>query len=228
VEAAADAVTEATTRAAMGPATTAAAGRRVLVVYATKYGSTAQVAETVAEELRAAGCQAEARAVGDAASAAGFDAVVVGGPMIFGWHKEALKWVKAGHDGLAAVPVAYFITAASLTDDGSSAVDGVPFYKDTWLAKKPGRPDKLSYRQRYALPSHYLGEVLKKTTPVRPRQAAFFAGALDLTKMSIFAKLFVMLVIGASPGDGRHWDAVREWARALPAVLFDQEGPAAA
>jgi menaquinone-dependent protoporphyrinogen oxidase len=205
-----------------------AAGRRVLVVYATKYGSTAQVAETVAEELRAAGCQAEARAVGDVASSAGFDAVVVGGPMIFGWHKEALKWVKAGHDGLAAVPVAYFITAASLTDDGAHAVDGVPFYKDSWLAKKPSNPDKLSYRQRYALPSHYLGEVLKKTTPVRPRQAAFFAGALDLTKMSIFAKLFVMLVIGASPGDGRHWDAVREWARALPAVLFDQEGPAAA
>ncbi len=55
---------------------------------------------------------------------------------------------------------------------------------------------------------------------MRPRQAAFFAGALDLTKMSIFAKLFVMLVIGASPGDGRHWDAVREWARGLPAVLF--------
>ena len=228
VEAAADAVTEAPTRATMGPATTAAAGRRVLVVYATKYGSTAKVAETVAEELRAAGCQAEARAVGDVASTAGYDAVVVGGPMIFGWHKDALKWVKARRDGLAAVPVAYFITAASLTDDGSGAVDGVPFYKDSWLAKKPGDPAKLSYRQRYALPSHYLGDVLKETAPVRPLQAAFFAGALDLTMMSIFAKLFVMLVIGASPGDGRHWDAVREWARGLPAVLFDQDGPAAA
>ena len=90
MEAAADAVTEATSRATMGPATTAAAGRRVHVVYATKYGSTAKVAETVAEELRAAGCQAEARAVGDVASTAGYDAVVVGGPMIFGWHKDAL------------------------------------------------------------------------------------------------------------------------------------------
>jgi menaquinone-dependent protoporphyrinogen oxidase len=202
--------------------------KRVLVVYATKYGSTAKVAETVAEELRAAGCQAEARAVEDAASTAGFDAVVVGGPMIFGWHKEALKYVKARRDALVAVPVAYFITAASLTDDGANDVEGVPVYKDSWLAKKPGRPDKLSYRQRYALPSHYLGDVLKKTAPVWPRQVAFFAGALDLTKMSLFAKLFVMLVIGASPGDGRHWDAIREWARALPAVLFDQQGPAAA
>ena len=198
----------------------------MLVVYATKYGSTAQVAETVAEELRAAGCEAEARAAGDGASAAGFDAVVVGGPMIFGWHKEALKYVQARRDVLAAVPVAYFITAASLTEDGADAVGGVPVYKDSWLAKRPTIPDKLTRKQRYALPSHYLGDVLKKTAPVRPRQAAFFAGAVDMTKMGILAKLFVMLVIGASPGDGRHWDAVREWARQLPAVLFgDSSSP---
>jgi len=198
-----------------------ATGRRVLVVYATKHGSTAQVAETVAEELRAAGCEAEARAVGDAATTAGFDAVVVGGPMILGWHKDALKYVKARREALGAVPVAYFITAASLTEDGAGTVDGVPVYKDPWLVKKPGNPDKLGYRQRYALPSHYLGDVLKATAPVRPRQVAFFGGSIDLTKMHLFEKLFVMLVIGATPGDGRHWDAVREWARGLPAVLFE-------
>jgi menaquinone-dependent protoporphyrinogen oxidase len=203
-----------------------ATGRRVLVAYATKYGSTAEVAETVAEELRAAGCEAEARSVADAASTAGFDAVVVGGPMIFGWHKEAVKYVKARRDVLAAVPFAYFITAASLTDAGGDAVDGVPIVKDPWLAKEPSRPEKLSYRQRYALPSHYLGDVLEATAPVRPRQAAFFAGALDLTKMNLFEKLFVMLVIGATPGDGRHWDAVRDWARGLPAVLFEDAGGA--
>ena len=198
----------------------AAMRRRVLVAYATKHGSTAKVAETVAEELRAAGCEAEVRSVSDAASTAGFDAAVVGGPMVLGWHKEAVKFVKARRDVLAALPVAYFITAASLTDDGTDAVDGVPVVKDSWLAKELRRPEKLSYRQRYALPSHYLGDVLEATAPVRPRQAAFFAGALDLTKMNLFEKLFVMLVIGATPGDGRHWDAVREWARGLPAVLF--------
>jgi menaquinone-dependent protoporphyrinogen oxidase len=203
------------------------AGRRVLVVYATKHGSTAKVAETVAEELRAAGCVAEVRTVGDAGTTAGFDAVVVGGPMILGWHKDAVKWVKARRDALAAVPVAYFLTAASLTEDGLDTVDGVPVFKDPWLAKKPTDPAKLSYRQRYALPSHYLGDVLKETAPVRPRRAGFFAGALDLTTMNIFEKLFVMLVIGATPGDGRHWDAVRGWARGLPAALFGApESPA--
>lgn len=211
----------------MEAAVEAAEKRRVLVVYATKHGSTTEVAGTVAEGLRAAGCEAEARPVGDAATTAGFDAVVVGGPMIFGWHKDAAKWVKARRDALAGVPVAYFITAASLTEDGLDSVDGIPIYKDPWLAKRPGDPAKLGYRQRYALPSHYLGGIIKDTAPVRPRCAAFFAGALDLTTMNILEKLFVMLVIGATPGDGRHWNAVREWARGLPAALFgDGAAPA--
>ena len=51
------------------------------------------------------------------------------------------------------MPVAYFITAASLTEDGNDAVDGVPIYKDSWLAKKPGRPRQAELsQQRYALP----------------------------------------------------------------------------
>ena len=198
-------------------------GRRVLVVCATKFGSTMEMGEAVAAELREAGCKAECAAATAAPSTAGFDAVVVGGPMIFGWHKDATKYVKARRDVLAALPVAYFISAASLTDDGTQAVDGVPIVKDGWLVKAPKQPGKLSYRERYALPSHYLGDVLKETRPVRPRQAAFFAGSIDFMKMNVFYKLFVMLVIGASGGDGRHWDAVKEWARGLPAVLFGDE-----
>jgi menaquinone-dependent protoporphyrinogen oxidase len=196
-------------------------GRRILVVCATKYGSTMQMAEAVAEELREAGCEAEIHGAKEIPGTAGFDAVVVGGPMIFGWHKDATRFVRARRDGLAGLPVAYFITAASLTEDGTQAVDAVPIVKDDWLAKPPRKQGKLSYRERYARPQHYLGDVLKETAPVRPRQVAFFAGALDLTKMSLFAKLFVMLVIGAGPGDGRHWEAVRAWARGLPGVLLE-------
>ncbi len=180
------------------------------------------MAETVAGELRGARCEVEVRDAREEPSAVGFDAVVVGGPMILGWHRDAVKYVRARRDALGAVPVAYVITAASLTDDGADAVQGVPIVKDPWLAKPPGRAGRLSRRERYALPSHYLGAVLKKTAPVRPRQVAFFAGAVDLTKMNLLEKLFVMLVIRATPGDGRHWEAVRAWARELPTVLFDE------
>ncbi len=200
----------------------------VLIAYATNSGSTQEVAQVIAEELEKLGFLAAVRRLEEVSSLEEYAAVVVGAPMILGWHKGAVKWVKARRDALAAVPVAFFITAASLTEDGSDSGEGVPIYKDSWLATKPASPGKLSYRQRYALPSHYLGDILKETAPARPRCAAFFAGALDLTTMNIFEKLFVMLVIGATPGDGRHWDAVREWARSLPAALFGEAGRRAA
>jgi hypothetical protein len=34
---------------------------------------------------------------------------------------------------------------------------------------------------------------------------------LDLTTMNVLEKLFVLLVIGATPGDGRHYEFIRNW-----------------
>jgi len=192
---------------------------RILVVCATRHGSTVEVAAAIAEELRGAGADADVRPAPLGADPAAYDAVIVGGPMIMGWHKDALRYLARNREKLAAVPTAYFITAAALTGTGDDQVDGVPIVTDTWLAKAPRDPKKLRYKERHARPAHYLEKPLKAAPQVRPLSVAFFAGSLDLTTMSIFEKLFVMLVVGATPGDGRHWDAIREWARGLPALL---------
>jgi menaquinone-dependent protoporphyrinogen IX oxidase len=188
---------------------------RVLLVYATRHGSTREVADAVAEALRASGSEVDERAAADAPGPAGYDAVVVGGPMIMGWHKQAGRYLKTHRAALQNLPVALFITAASLTDTGETEVDGVPIVKDPWLAKAPRTPGKLRYRESYALPAHYLGDVLKKAAPVRPKSVAFFGGCLDLTTMNIFEKLFVLLAVGATPGDGRHWEFIRDWGAGL-------------
>ena len=157
----------------------------------------------------------------------GYDAVVVGGPMIMGWHRAAARYVKQHRDALADIPFALFITAASLTEDGASEVGGVPVAKDPWLVKAPRNADKLRRKERYALPRHYLGDIQKACAPARPRSVAFFAGSLDLTTMNLFEKVFVLLVIGATPGDGRHWEFVREWAAGLGEALAPlRDGPA--
>ena len=194
--------------------------RRFLVAYATRYGSTRGVAEAIAEDLREAGHDVDVRTVAEVGALLRYDALVVGGPMIRGWHKDALAFVAAHREELKERPTAYFITAASLTETGEDEVEGVPIVKDPWLAKRP-RDAKLRRKERYALPSHYLGDILKKTDPFRPRAVAFFGGSLDLTTMSLFDKLFVLLIVGATPGDGRNWKAIREWAIGLPALLSD-------
>ena len=200
-----------------GPTT--ATALRVLLVYATRHGSTQDVADAVAEELRATGHEVDQRPAAEAPGPAGYDAVVVGGPMIMGWHRQAIRYVKTHRGELERLPTALFITAASLTDTGEAEVQGVPIVKDPWLAKAPRDAAKLRYKERYALPQHYLGAVLKKADPVRPRSVAFFAGSLDLTTMNVFEKLFVLLVVGATPGDGRNWKAIRAWGAGLGSVL---------
>lgn len=204
---------------AAGGRDAAPAGTRTLLVYATRHGSTSEVADAVAEELRAGGLDVDVRTAAEAPGPAGYDAVVIGAPMIMGWHRQAERYVHAHRAALAQLPTALFITAASLTDDGTDAVQGVPVVKDPWLVKAPRNAGRLRYRERYALPSHYLGDILKTCAPARPRTVAFFAGSLDLTTMNVFEKLFVLLVIGATPGDGRNWKAIREWAAGLSEAL---------
>ena len=193
--------------------------RRFLVVYATRYGSTQGVAEAIAVELRDTGHDVDVRTVTAASTLSQYDAVIVGGPMIRGWHRDALAFVAAHRGELAERATAFFITAASLTETGEEEVEGVPIVKDPWLARPPRDAAKLRRKERYALPSHYLGDILKSTEPFRPRAVGFFAGSLDLTTMSLLDKLFVLLIVGATPGDGRNWKAIREWATGLPALL---------
>jgi menaquinone-dependent protoporphyrinogen IX oxidase len=194
-------------------------GGRALLVYATRHGSSREVAEAVAKELRAAFAEVDVREAKAAPAPSGYDAVVVGGPMIMGWHKDAEKYLRRHRDQLSGTPFALFVTAASLTEDGVDTVRGVPVAKDPWLVKKPKHAAKLGRKERYALPAHYVGDILDVCAPARPRAVALFAGSLDLTAMNVFEKLFVLLVIGATPGDGRHFDFIREWTAGLGDAL---------
>jgi menaquinone-dependent protoporphyrinogen oxidase len=82
----------------------------VLVAYATKNGSTRQVAEAITMALREAGVQVSAvpaRTVQE--PAAGYDLAVVGAPLYSGrWHRDAHRFLKRHRRELAAAPVAVF------------------------------------------------------------------------------------------------------------------------
>jgi menaquinone-dependent protoporphyrinogen oxidase len=192
---------------------------RALVAFASRHGSTEKVAEVVAEGLRGGGFEVRLDRLDKDLDVTGYDAVVVGAPMIMGWHRAARRFVAEHRHDLKRVPTAYFMTAMSLTDTGADSVGGVPVFKDPWLVKPPKDAAKLGRREQYAAPEHYLGDVLRAAPDVRPRAVAFFGGALDLTTMNIFERLFVMLVIGVTPGDARNWKAIAEWSAGLPAAL---------
>jgi menaquinone-dependent protoporphyrinogen oxidase len=201
--------------------------KKILVAYTTNSGSTADVAAAVGEELGKSGAQADVRRLEQVTDLGPYDAVVVGAPMIMGWHRAAVKFVRQHRSGLARVPVAYFFTARSLTRLGETEVDGVPVRVDPDLAKPPADPQRLTLRERYASVGNYLRPVLKASPRVRPVSAAFFGGRLDIHRLKWWQMLFVMLVIQARPGGAHNLPFIREWASALGASLTAAKAGAA-
>ncbi|MBL3668884.1 flavodoxin [Streptomyces sp. M2CJ-2] len=81
----------------------------VLVTYGTTNGSTARIAEAVADVLRKDGLTVETLPARSVASVTSYDAVVVGGALYAGrWHKDARRFVRRYRRDLAERPVWLF------------------------------------------------------------------------------------------------------------------------
>ncbi|NDJ75008.1 MAG: flavodoxin [Chloroflexi bacterium] len=123
---------------------------RVLVTYATRFGSTSDISDTIAERLRAQGLDVELLPVQDVTALNGFGAVVIGSAVQYGtWLPEAVEFVTAHQDALNRVPVALF--SVHIQNQGKDAA---------------------SARQRHA----YLDAVKPMLQPV---DAVFFAGRFN-------------------------------------------------
>ena len=191
--------------------------KRILVAYATMAGSTAEVAKAVGEEIAKSGLQVDVLPASEVSDLKAYDGVVVGGPMIMGWHRLALRFLKKHRDLLLRIPLAEFVTAMSLTATGETSVEGVPVYVDEKLPKLPEKEGSLNFRERYARLSNYLRPVLQASRPAKPVSIGVFGGRLEYGRLKWWAVLFVMLIIQAPAGDKRNWTAIRSWAAGLPA-----------
>ena len=81
----------------------------LLVAYATKHGSTHEVADAVAVRLRERGLEAEVRSARGVATLAPYDGVVIGGALYMGrWHSDARRFLSHHRDELAVLPLAVF------------------------------------------------------------------------------------------------------------------------
>ncbi len=81
----------------------------ILVAYATKHGSTQEVAETVTEELQGLGLDVELTELGKVHDLDGYDSVVIGAPLYMGrWHSDARRFLKRHREELEELPVAVF------------------------------------------------------------------------------------------------------------------------
>jgi menaquinone-dependent protoporphyrinogen oxidase len=131
---------------------------RILVAYASRKGSTTEIAQAIAKELQAAGHTTDAVEIAKGASPAGYDAVVIGGPMYVGKIEGMGKFVKRHSAELAKVPVAGFVVCLA------------PAAKD---------PEGMAWAEK---------ALHTALDPLRPVAEMVFAGRLDPSKLSWLQK----------------------------------------
>ena len=168
---------------------------RVLVGYATRAGSTAEVAEQIAATLREAGAAADAFPLAEIADPAGYDAFVLGSAIRAGkLLPEASAFVERHRGTLAGRPVAYFVVCGTLRADTAANRRVVRAYLDPLVALK------------------------------EPVDVGLFGGAIDTGRLTWPIRLLLRLM-RTPEGDWRDWPAVRAWAAALALKLGEATGP---
>jgi menaquinone-dependent protoporphyrinogen IX oxidase len=199
--------------------------RKILVAYATNAGSTEEVAQAVADGLRspveggafADGPTVDVRRVEEVTTLDGYEAVIIGAPMILGWSRAAVNFIRCHSTALESKKVAYFCTMMALTaEDAADRTQSAPaIFIDPDLPAAPKNPGRLSFKERYATVKNYLRPVLAAAPQVKPLSVAFIGGKLELFRLKWWQMVFVMVVIGAAPGDRRNFETIRAWGASL-------------
>jgi menaquinone-dependent protoporphyrinogen oxidase len=111
----------------------------VLVAYASKHGSTREVAEAICGALQAARCRAHLRPASEIRDLDGYGAVVLGGSIYMGrWHRSAHAFLRRHRRALAETPLAVF--ALGPTPRGPVDFDSARAQLDGALAKHDVEP----------------------------------------------------------------------------------------
>lgn len=198
---------------------------KILVAYATKSGSTAEVAAYVGASLRRHGYTTDVRPIAQVTAPDAYEAVVVGAPMLGGWHREASEFLRRSQAALAGVPTALFVTALTLTHP-AAVLEVTPVFADPSLAQAPKDPAHLSFKESHTTVAAYMGPVLKRAA-VRPVSIGIFAGKLDYDRLDFLTRLYVRVLFGTPAGDYRNWAAIDGWAAGLAGLLERQQKAAA-
>jgi menaquinone-dependent protoporphyrinogen oxidase len=164
--------------------------RTVLVAFATMYGSTKEVAESIASTLRDAGVEVDVKPARDVKQLDGYDAVVLGAPLIIHkLQKDARGFLSRHQKALEDLPVAFFALGP---------------------CKEPR--DEEEWRDC----SEQLDKVLAGLGWLKPVAAELFGGRFDPALLKFpFNKM-----AGSEPAsDARDWGAIEAWAAGLPALF---------
>lgn len=165
--------------------------KKVLVTYASKHHSTAEIAERIASQLKSTGLNVEIQPVQQVKDAQPYDAVVLGSAVYMGsWMAEAAAFLKAQQESLAQKDVWLFSSGPVGEGDPSQLLDGWTFPEDL----KP------------------------VAEQIAPHDITLFHGKVIPQKLRLWEKLATRMV-KAPIGDFRDWNMIRAWTDGIGQAL---------
>jgi menaquinone-dependent protoporphyrinogen oxidase len=164
---------------------------KVLIAYASKYGSTAEIAAAVGGVLEEEGLSVTVAQAGSVSDIRPYEAVVLGSAVYVGnWMAEAVTFLEKYESELMTRPLWLFSSGPTGEGDAREIVNG-------WLFPESIQPvaDRLG-----------------------PREIALFHGSIDLARLNFGERLLVKAMNG-STGDHRDWVAIRAWGKRIAGTL---------
>ena len=166
---------------------------KVLVAYATKHGSTAEIARAIGEVLAQSGHDVDVRSAADVGDVTAYDAAVIGSALYMGhWQREALDLLKRHEHVLRERPTWLFSSGPT----GGS--------EKTEPALEQARASTT------AIPP--LKEVAQRAARIAARGHATFPGKVGEEATGLLERWLPR-------GDWRDFDAIRRWAGEISGEL---------
>lgn len=173
---------------------------RVLVAYASRYGTTQGIAERIADTLRRKGIEATVESAQQAPDPAAYDAAIIGSAAyFFHWMKPAASFVRRNKEALAKLPVWLFSSGPL----GMKEKDDQG--RDLCEVTEPK-------------------EIAEFQQSVQPREHRVFFGGMDASKLSFLHRLVYKLPANRDnkilpQGDFRDWAKIDAWAGGIAEAL---------
>src|ERR1051325_1171793 len=159
---------------------------KALIAVASRHGSTREIGDALAAELRTLGHTADVLEISDDLQFAGYDAVVVGSAVYMGqWLSSAKHFVERNAQELAKVPVWLFSSGPIGTREPEAK--DAPLHIDRLIEKVAARGHRVFVGK---LDRHQLG----------------------LGERFIIWNVNRLAAGGVPDGDFRNWTAIRAWA----------------
>lgn len=167
---------------------------KILVAYATRYGSTREVAEAAGATLREQGFDTDVKPVKGVTALDAYGGVLLATPFYLGsMLKDATRFLERHRAALEGLPLALLACGPASAEDDMAEARG------------------------------QLDDALGKLEWLKPVAAEMFVGKYDPANLRLLDKLIALPpaspLHGVGAHDDRDWESIRAWTGALPGAM---------